>query len=61
MGPLLSSHDSDAGHGSYSLSAGWPRFGSVRLRFGVGTVRAVRVFGSGGSSAEVLFFCFNRV
>ena len=29
---------------------GWPRFGSVRLRFGDGTVRAVPVFGSGGSS-----------
>ena len=26
------------------------RFGSVRLRFGGGTVRAVPVFGSGGSS-----------
>ena len=26
--------------------------GSVRLRFGDGTVRAVRVFGSGGSSKE---------
>ena len=29
--------------------SGWPRFGSVRLRFGDGTVRAVPVFGSGGS------------
>ena len=28
------------------------RFGSVRLRFGDGTVRAVPVFGSGGSSKE---------
>ena len=32
--------------------SGWPRFGSVRLRFGDGTVRAVPVFGSGGSSKE---------
>ena len=32
--------------------------GSVRLRFGGGTVRAVPVFGSGGSSKEgVLNFC----
>ena len=41
--------------------AGWP--GSVRLRFGGGTVQAVPVFGSGGSSAK-RFFCvsvqFNR-
>ena len=29
-----------------------PRFGSVRLRFGDGTVQAVPVFGSGGSSAK---------
>ena len=28
---------------------GWPRFGSVQLRFGDGTVRAVPAFGSGGS------------
>ena len=28
------------------------RFGSVRLRFGGGTVQAVPVFGSGGSSAK---------
>ena len=41
--------------------SGWPRFGSVRLRFGVGTVRAVPVFGSGGSSVEVFFLCFSRV
>ena len=34
------------------LISGWPRFGSVRLRFGDGTVRAVPVFGSGGSSKE---------
>ena len=34
------------------LMSGWPRFGSVRLRFGDGTVRAVPVFGSGGSSKE---------
>ena len=31
---------------------GWPRFGSVRLRFGDATVRTVQVFGSGGSSKE---------
>ena len=31
---------------------GRPRFGSVRLRFGDGTVQAVPVFGSGGSSAK---------
>ena len=37
---------------------GWPRFGSVRLRFGDGTVRAVPVFGSGGSSKEEVFFFF---
>ena len=43
---------------------GWPRFGSVRLRFGDGTVRAVPVFGSGGSSKDGGFLCvsvqFNR-
>ena len=39
------------------LCAGWPRFGSVRLRFGVGTVRAVPVFGSRGSSKAVIFVC----
>ena len=32
--------------------SGWPRFGSVRLRFVHGTVRAVPVFGSDGSSGE---------
>ena len=41
-------------HKSYS---GRPRFGSVRLRFGGGTVRAVPVFGSGGSSAKRVFLC----
>ena len=44
--------------------SGRPRFGSVRLRFGGGTVRAVPVFGSGGSSAKKRLFCvsaqFNR-
>ena len=40
---------------------GWPRFGSVRLRFGDGTVRAVPVFGSGGSSEEGVFVCFSTV
>ena len=47
-----------------SLSLLKPRFGSVRLRFGGGTVRAVAVFGSGGSSAKRAFLCvsveFNR-
>ena len=38
--------------------AGRPWFGSVRLRFGGGTVRAVPVFGSGGSSAERGFSVF---
>ena len=32
--------------------------GSVRLRFGGGTVRAVPVFGSGGSSAKRVFLYF---
>ena len=40
---------------------GWPRFGSVRLRFEDGTVRAVPVFGSGGSSGEGVFVCFSTV
>ena len=40
---------------------GRPRFGSVRLRFGEGTVQAVPVFGSGGSSAKRVFLCFSRV
>ena len=40
------------------LKAGRPRFGSVRLRFGGGTVRAVPVFGSGGSSAKGGFSVF---
>ena len=35
--------------------SGRPRFGSVRLRFGDGTVQAVPVFGSGGSSAKGFF------
>ena len=37
------------------------RFGSVRLRFGDRTVRAVPVFGSGGSSKEGVFVCFSTV
>ena len=37
------------------IPSGRPRFGSVRLRFRDGTVQAVPVFGSGGSSAKVLF------
>ena len=42
---------------------GMPRFGSVRLRFGDGTVQAVPVVGSGGSSAKRAFCVsvqFNR-
>ena len=39
----------------------WPRFGSVRLRFGDGTVRAVPVLGSGGSLKEGVFVCFSTV
>ena len=35
--------------------SGRPRFGSVRLRFGGGTVRAVPVVGSGCSSAKRAF------
>ena len=34
---------------------------SVRLRFGGRTVRAVPVFGSGGSSAKRVFLCFSTV
>ena len=41
--------------------SGRPRFGSVRLRFGGGTVPAGPVFGSGGSSAQVVFLCFSTV
>ena len=33
----------------------------VRLRFGDGTVQAVPVFGSGGSSKEGVFVCFSTV
>ena len=47
------------------LLSGWPRFGSVRLRIGGGTVRAVPVLGSGGSSKEGVFVtnfvCFSTV
>ena len=43
------------------LKPGRPRFGSVRLRFGGGAVRAVPVFGSGGSSAIRVFLCFSTV
>ena len=35
--------------------------GSVRLRFGDGTVRAVPVFGSGGSSEEGFLCVFSTV
>ena len=44
----------------FVLCSGWPRFGSVRLRFGDGTVRAVPVFGSGGSSAKRGFSVFQH-
>ena len=40
--------------------AGRPRFGSVRLRFGGGTVRAVPGFGSDGSSAKKGFSVFQH-
>ena len=46
------------------FSTGRPRFGSVQLRFGNGTVQAVPVFGSGGSSAKMVFCVsvqFNRI
>ena len=43
------------------ITPGWPRFGSVRLRFGDGAVRAVPVFGSSGSSREGVFVCFSTV
>ena len=42
------------------IVSGWPRFGSVRLRFGDGTVRAVPVLGSGGSSKEGVFLVFQH-
>ena len=41
------------------MKTGWPRFGSVRLRFGGGTVRPVPVLGSGGSSAKKGFVCIS--
>ena len=41
-----------------ALITGRPRFGSVRLRFRDGTVQAVPVFGSGGSSAKRAFSVF---
>ena len=48
---------------SYSTYVKEAQFGSVRLRFGDGTVQAVPVFGSGGSSAKRVFCVsaqFNR-
>ena len=39
---------------SRAKCTGRPRFGSVRLRFGDGTVQVVPVFGSGGSLAKGL-------
>ena len=47
-----------ANHSNILKIAGSPRFGSVWLRFGGGTVRAVPVFGSGGSSAKKVFRLF---
>ena len=44
--------------GSYKMQGG-P--GSVRLRFWDGTVQAVPVFDSGGSSAKRVCRCFSRV
>ena len=41
------------------LLPGWPRFGSIRLRFGVVAVRAVPVVGTGGSSGEGGFPVFH--
>ena len=41
--------------------SGWPRFGSVRLRFSHGTVRAVPVFGSDGSSGTGFSVRFSTV
>ena len=43
----------------FEAKTGWPRFGSVRLRFGDGTVQAVLVFGSGGSSKEGVLVFFS--
>ena len=48
----------------FELMTGRPRFSSVRLWFGGGTVRAVPdlpVFSSGGSSAKKGFLCFSTV
>ena len=47
--------------GGIFLSSEWPRFGSVRLRFGGGTIRAVPVFGSTGSSTKRVCLCFGTV
>ena len=51
----------NGGFDHYILNTGWPRFGSVRLRFGDGTVRAVPVFGPGGSLKEGVCVCFSTV
>ena len=53
---LTQAHLCDTPFATYS---GWPRFGSVRLRFADGTVRAVPVFGSGGSFKEGVFVSFS--
>ena len=44
-----------------SVVSGRSRFGLVRLRFGKGTVQAVPVCGSGGSSSKKVFLCFSTV
>ena len=48
-------------HTSPPPITGRPQVGAVRLQFGGGTVRAVLVFGSGGSSAKRVFLCFRTV
>ena len=55
-GFLVGLSDFPSNRSIFSKFTGWHRFGSVWLRFGDGTVRAVPVFGSGGSSEEG-FFC----
>ena len=43
------------------LALMWLALGDPQLRFGDGTVQAVPVFGSGGSSAKRVCLCFSRV
>ena len=49
------------GPSEFPTKTGRPRFGSVRPRVGDGTVQAVPVFGSGGSSAKRVLLCYSRV